>query len=77
VWLAGGVVDVFATHLAIWVYGAVSAVAAGYRLLAERERRKTLLAPPGTVVFVNKGPGGPAMWLKVGDRTQGALWTEV
>ena len=81
-WLAGGIADGFATYQLAWVYGVVPAVVAGYRLLAERERRKTLVAlalraPGGTVVFVDKGPGGPAMWLTVGDRGQGALLTEV
>lgn len=44
----------------------------GYRLLAERTRRRTLVAlvqasPGGTVVMMNDGPGGPAMWVRVGD----------
>jgi hypothetical protein len=43
-----------------------------YRLLAERERRKTLeatylYAPAGTVVIQDEGPGGPPMWVRVGD----------
>ena len=46
-----------------------------YRLLAERARRKTLLdlvshAPTGTIVVMEKGPGGPAMWVRVGDVPQ-------
>lgn len=43
-----------------------------YRLLAERERRKTLVcllerAPGGTIVVMKEGQGGPAMSLRVGD----------
>jgi hypothetical protein len=43
-----------------------------YRLLAERARRRTLIAtyryaPGGTVVVQEKGPGGPAMWVWVGE----------
>jgi hypothetical protein len=43
-----------------------------FRLLAERGRRKTLRviareAPAGTVVALGEGPGGPAMWVRVGD----------
>lgn len=65
-------------HLPALRYGAVAAAVAGYRLLAEWQRRKTLLAlasqaRAGTVVLVDKGPGGPAMWLKVGDGNQDAL----
>ena len=59
-----------AVHMLAWPYMAVaSATVAVYRLLAERERRKTLLdlvsrAPAGTIVVMEKGPGGPAMWVK-------------
>lgn len=43
-----------------------------FRLLAERGRRKTIHviardAPAGTVVALGQGPGGPAMWIRVGD----------
>ena len=42
-----------------------------FRLLAERGRRKTLeaafQAPANTVVVLDKGPGGPSMWIWVGD----------
>ena len=46
-----------------------------YRLLAERARRKTLVdlvshAPAGTIVVMEKGPGGPAMWVRVGGGSQ-------
>jgi hypothetical protein len=82
VYLAAGGAEAFALHLLVWRYSAVVAAVAGYRLLAERGRRKTLLvlvsqAPVGTVVFVDKGPGGPAMWLRVGDRGQHMLRPEV
>ena len=45
---------------------------AAARLLAERARRKTLVqlverAPGGTVMMQGNGPGGPAMWVQVGD----------
>lgn len=54
----------------------VMAVSAGiliYRLLAESQRRKTLEmtyrhAPPGTVVVLGEGPGGPPMLIRVGGR---------
>ncbi len=44
------------------------------RLLAERSRRRTLLAitvqaPPGTVVAQERGSGGPSMWIRVGGGT--------
>jgi len=43
-----------------------------FRLLVERGRRKTIRviaceAPAGTVVAMGEGPGGPAMWVRVGD----------
>jgi hypothetical protein len=62
-----------AVHVLAWPYtAAVLAVTAVYRLLAERARRKTLVdlvssAPAGTIVVMEKGPGGPAMWVRVGD----------
>ncbi len=65
-----------AIHVLAWPYTAVIlAAAAIYRLLAERARRKTLVdlvshAPAGTIVVMEKGPGGPAMWVRVGDRPQ-------
>ena len=42
-----------------------------FRLLTERGRRKTIRviareAPAGTVVALGEGPGGPAMWVRVG-----------
>jgi hypothetical protein len=73
-----------AVHVLAWPYTAVVLVAtAVYRLLAERARRKTLVdlvsrAPTGTIVVMEKGPGGPAMWVKVGDGPQfpprGEVW---
>ncbi len=41
------------------------------RLLAERSRRKTLVAvtaraPAGTYLVQARGAGGPALWLRVG-----------
>lgn len=82
VYLVAGGANALALHLLTLRYGAVATAVAGYRLLAERQRRKTLLAlasraPAGTVVFVDKGPGGPAMWLTVGDGNQDALRAEV
>ena len=58
-----------------WAAGAVIVVTFGilaYRLLAERARRKTLettyrYAPAGTVLIQGEGPGGPAMWIEVGE----------
>ncbi len=81
-YLVVGGAEAFALHLLVWRYCAVVAALAGYRLLAERGRRKTLLvlvsrAAAGTVVFVDKGPAGPAMWLRVGDTSQDVLQPEV
>jgi hypothetical protein len=65
--------SVAAVHVLVWPYiAAILAATAIYRLLAERVRRKTLTdllshAPAGTIVVMGKGPGGPAMWIKVGD----------
>jgi hypothetical protein len=62
-----------AVHVLAWPYTAVVlAAAAVYRLLAERARRRTLIdlvshAPAGTIVVMERGPGGPAMWVRVGD----------
>ena len=72
--VAGG--GATAIHALTWPYSAVLlAVTAVYRLLTERSRRKTLVdlvsrAPGGTIVVMEKGPGGPAMWIKVGDGLQ-------
>ena len=63
-------------HMLAWPYsGVAAAVIAVYRLFAERARRKTLLdlvsrAPAGTIVVMEKGPGGPAMWVRVGGEPQ-------
>jgi hypothetical protein len=43
----------------------------GSRWVAERQRRRTLVdlvkqAPEGTTVFMERGPGGPAMLVQVG-----------
>lgn len=64
-----------AVHVLAWPHAVVLAATAVYRLLAERSRRKTLVdlishAPAGTIVVMEKGPGGPAMWVKVGDGSQ-------
>jgi hypothetical protein len=72
-----------AVHVLAWPYAAaVLAATAAYRLLAERARRKTLVdlvsrAPAGTIVVMEKGPGGPAMWVKVGGDPQFPLRPEV
>jgi hypothetical protein len=44
----------------------------GYRLLAERSRRATLVAlcqhaPEGTVIVQGSGPGGPQVRVEIGD----------
>jgi hypothetical protein len=75
---------VLALHVLAWPYVAVVLAATDvYRLLAERSRRKTLVdlishAPAGTIVIMGKGPGGPAMWVRVGDGPQfpprGEVW---
>ncbi len=49
----------------------VTFVVLAYRLLAERERRKTLeatyrYAPAGTIVFQGEVPGSPQMWIQIG-----------
>jgi hypothetical protein len=72
-WSALAVGGAAAVHVLAWPYTAMTlAVAAAFRLLAERARRKTLVdlvsqAPAGTIVVMGKGPGGPAMWVRVGD----------
>ncbi len=53
-----------------------------YRLLAERQRRKTLLttylhAPGGTIVVQGEGPAGPPMWVWVGDGSRSVTPTVV
>ena len=64
-----------AAHAVSWwavlaVFG-VTFVILTYRLLAERGRRKTLVAisraPANTVVILGRGPSGPPMWIWVGD----------
>lgn len=70
--MAGGA-GVAAAHVLAWQYAAVVLVVTGlYRLLAECQRRKTMIelvsrAPANTVVILEKGPGSPAMWVRVGD----------
>src|ERR1035441_2503586 len=78
-WLEGSAL--FAMHMASWpsacaVMVTVFAILA-YRLLAERERRKTLeatyrYAPAKTVVAQDDRGGGPAMriWVGGGERPQ-------
>jgi hypothetical protein len=72
-----------AVHVLAWPYTAVVlAVIAVYRLLAEQARRKTLVelvskAPAGTIVVMENGPGGPAMWVRVGGEFQFPPWPEV
>jgi hypothetical protein len=72
-WALAGAGAAAAAHVLAWPYTVVMvAAAAGYRLLAERARRKTLVAlvtqaPGGTIAIMDGGPGGPAMWLRVGD----------
>jgi hypothetical protein len=72
-----------AAHVVAWpCTAAILVVTAIYRLLAERARRKTLVdlvshAPAGTVVVMEKGPGGPAMWIRVGDGLRFPPRTEV
>ena len=51
---------------------AVLLVLLGYRLMAEQARRRTLIeacayAPSGTVIIQETGPGGPAIWVWIGD----------
>lgn len=62
-----------AIHVLAWPYTVMAVLAAiVYRLFAERARRETLMAlvshaPANTVVIMEKGAGGPAMWIRVGD----------
>lgn len=80
-WRAAG--SAGALHVLACPYAAaVLAATALYRLLAEWQRRKTLIdlvsrAPANTIVVLEKGPGGPAMWVKVGDGGQSPLRVEV
>jgi hypothetical protein len=58
-----------------------------YRRTAERERRETLIAayryaPGNTVLAQAGGPGGPAVWIRVGDGQRptpptAAIWVVV
>ena len=63
-------------HAASWPVACVMVAALfallGYRLAAEQARRRTLIeactyAPSGTVIVQKAGPGGPAMWVWIGD----------
>jgi hypothetical protein len=63
-WIAFGLVVV--TGIAV----------AAYCVCAERVRRKTLIdllsaAPHGTVIAQKGGPGGPEMWVQVGEAAAG------
>ena len=63
-WIALGLV--VATGIAVATYG----------VCAERVRRKTLIdlllsAPNGTVIAQKGGPGGPEMWVQVGEAAVG------
>ncbi len=75
-WGAAASAGAAAVHVLAWPYTvALLAVRAAFRLLAERARRKTLVdlvshAPAGTIVVMEKGPGGPAMWVRVGGEIQ-------
>jgi hypothetical protein len=56
-----------------WVMVAVLFTLLGYRVAAEQSRRRTVIevctyAPGGTVMVQEAGPGGPAMWVWIGDR---------
>jgi hypothetical protein len=66
-------------HAASWpaacVMVAALLISLGYRLVAERARRRTLIetcayAPGGTVILQKAGPGGPAMCVWIGDGQQ-------
>jgi hypothetical protein len=75
-WGAAVSVGAAAVHVLAWPYtAAVLGLTAVFKLLAERARRKTLVdlvsrAPAGTIVVMGKGPGGPAMWVRVGGELQ-------
>lgn len=76
VWGATASAGAVAVHVAAWPYtAALLTFRAVYRLLAERARRKTLVelvshSPAGTIVVMEKGPGGPAMGIRVGGEMQ-------
>lgn len=58
-----------------WMVAALLALL-GYRLTAEKARRRTLTevcayAPTGTVIVQESGPGGPAMWVWIGGQRPG------
>ena len=73
----GAVTALFSARVPSW-WGAcavlvLAAAVLAYRLLAERGRRKTLeityrYAPCKTVLVLGEGPGGPAMWIQVGEQ---------
>jgi hypothetical protein len=72
-----------ALHVLTMPWGVIAVAATAlYRLSAERERRRTLIelvtyAPANTVVVMEKGPGGPAVWVRVGDGEPPAARGEV
>ncbi|MFJ8932118.1 RNA polymerase sigma factor [Streptomyces sp. NPDC102364] len=68
---ANGVMDVFSRSEAWTVIGVLAVLTGVAALLAEWQRRTTLVAlvrnaPPGTVVVQERGRGGPAMQVHVG-----------
>jgi hypothetical protein len=69
-------------HAGLWpVASAMVAVLftlLGYRVAAEQSRRRTVIevctyAPSGTVIVQEAGPGGPAMWVWIGNRQRPGL----
>jgi hypothetical protein len=70
VWVYTALGHVMSWKAALLILG-VLVLAALARLLAEWQRRKTLVAlmrhaPGGTVIVQGRGRGGPAMWVTVG-----------
>jgi len=72
----GSFLAVITDHALTWPQAAaalgVLCLLLTYRLLTERARRKTLTelierSPKGTIVLQERGAGGPAMQIKVGE----------
>lgn len=74
--LWGSLLAVITDHALTWPQVAIAlgilCMSLTYRLLTERARRKTLTelverSPKGTIVLQDRGAGGPAMRIQVGE----------
>jgi hypothetical protein len=78
----GSLIAVMVDHRLTWpqaavILGMLGALLA-YRLLSEHLRRKTLTelverSPGGTIIQQERGAGGPAMHIEIGERSGSSL----